>query len=60
MTNDKEERTVERATSRRELLKSAAFLGGCGLLAGRIAGVFGRLAHAKHLEALDRGTYDYH
>ncbi len=47
-------------TDRRGLLQSMAFLGGCGVLAGGIGAVFSRLAHAQHLDELDRGDYDYH
>ena len=46
-------------TERRKLLKSTAFLGGCGLLATGIGAVFSRLAHAQHLADLDGGRHHY-
>ena len=45
--------------TRRNILQSMAFLGGCGVLTGGIASVGARMAHAKHLDDLDRGNYKY-
>ena len=39
---------------RRDFLRSTALLGGCGLLAGTVAPVFSRLAHAQRMAELDK------
>src|SRR5208283_2724960 len=44
---------------RRGFLRSSAFLGGCGLLAGTVAPVFSRLAHAQRMAELDKGEHKY-
>jgi len=46
---------------RRDLLRSAAFLGGSAALMGGITAVFSRLAlaHSQHLTKLDRGEHEY-
>ncbi len=44
---------------RRDFLRSAALLGGCGVLAGTVAPVFARLAHAQRMAELDKGEYKY-
>ena len=44
---------------RRGFLTSAALLGGCGFLAGTVAPVFSRLAHAQRMAELDRGEHKY-
>jgi len=45
---------------RRNFLRSAAFLGGCGLLSTMVSPVFGCLAHAQRMAELDQGAHDYH
>ncbi len=45
--------------NRRDLLRSAAFLGGCSALMGGVTAVFSRLAQAQHLVELDRGEHEY-
>jgi len=45
--------------SRREFIKSTAFLGGLMVVNGTILRVFERLAWAKHLDDLDAGNYEY-
>lgn len=48
-------------TSRRDLLRSTVFLGGCGLLSGAVATVFSRMARAATEPGLlRRGEYEYH
>ena len=44
---------------RRDFLRSSALLGGCGLLAGTVAPVFSRLAHAQRMAELDKGEHKY-
>lgn len=51
--------TLSPEQGRREVLRSAAFLGGCGLLAGTVSRVFARLAQAGRMPELDQGRYDY-
>ncbi len=50
---------VGKKVDRRGFLSSAALLGGCGLLAGTVAPVFSRLAHAQRMNELDRGEHKY-
>lgn len=45
---------------RRGFLGSAALLGGSAVLAGSVAPVFSRLAHAQRMAELDRGEHEYH
>jgi tetrathionate reductase subunit A len=45
---------------RRGFLGSAALLGGSAVLAGSVAPVFERLAHAQRMAELERGEYEYH
>lgn len=52
--------TEDIQTQRRDFLRSAAFLGGCGVLSGTVGAVFTRLAHARRLSALDGREYEYH
>ncbi|MGO9566253.1 MAG: twin-arginine translocation signal domain-containing protein, partial [Desulfomonilaceae bacterium] len=54
-TNDEGKKAMER----RDFLRSTALLGGCGLLAGTVAPVFSRLAHAQRMAELDKGEYKY-
>jgi len=49
----------ENRVERREFLRSTALLGGCGLLAGTVAPVFSRLAHAQRMAELDKGEHKY-
>ncbi len=55
----KEPKTDNPQKTRRNLLQSMAFLGGCSVITSGIIGVTSRIAHAKHLANLDRGDYDY-
>ncbi|MEW6531748.1 MAG: molybdopterin-dependent oxidoreductase [Thermodesulfobacteriota bacterium] len=50
----------KKVVGRRHFLSSTALLGGCGFLAGTIAPVFSRLAHAQRMVELDRGEHEYH
>ncbi len=49
----------ENRGNRRDFLRSSALLGGCGLLAGTVAPVFSRMAHAQRMTELDRGEHKY-
>lgn len=61
MKNDsrKTNRQGGKKVERRDFLRSTALLGGCGLLAGTVAPVFSRLAHAQRMAELDKGEYKY-
>ena len=57
--NNKEKLRNNDPKSRRSILQSMAFLGGCGAITAGITSVTARLAHAKHLAEIDSGSYDY-
>ena len=59
MENNAKKSAVKNELDRRNFLRSTAVLGGCGFLAGTVAPVFSRLAHAQRMNELDRGEHKY-
>ncbi|MEW6349707.1 MAG: molybdopterin-dependent oxidoreductase [Thermodesulfobacteriota bacterium] len=57
--SQKENPAEQQPMERRDFLRSAAFLGGTGLLSGVVAPVFSQMAHAQRMAELDEGKHTY-